>query len=292
MNPCHPPPNSDKENHAETIILCDSNGRYLQPSLPCPNTINSYIRCPTLTHVNGIPEKTKFTKPTCSIVHTGTNDIKHSSEVETLGKKTVDIVDNHCGHPNSQIIISSLLPRNDELHNKAEELNTLISSSLDSHKNVTHVKHSNIKSNRHLHDKKHLNQIGVKRFAQNLKRAYFRQESKPTDSPRRYHNKPYLPHFQLSIPNWKSPNSHPPSSASPFVPHFLLNQRLPPNINQQQRPPQDPAIYSNRLRPPTNQERNQIPKKLIQLIMDLNVTKGRTRNLTRRRGRHHTDNII
>ena len=113
------------------------------------------------------------------------------------------------------------------------------------------MKHSNIKSNRHLHDKKHLNQIGVKRFAQNLKRAYFRQEPKPTDSPRRYHNKPYLPHFQLSIPNWKSPNSHPPSSASPFVPHFPLNQRLPPNINQQQRPPQDPAIYSNRLRPPT-----------------------------------------
>ena len=133
MNPRHPPPpNSDKENHAETIILCDSNGRYLQPSLLCPNTKNSYIRCPTLTHVNGILEKTKFTKPTCSIVHTGTNDIKHSSEVETLAKKTVDIVDNiQTRHPNSQIIISSLLPRNDELHNKAEELNTLISSSLD-----------------------------------------------------------------------------------------------------------------------------------------------------------------
>ena len=38
-NPAIPPKN--RTNTAETIILCDSNGRYLKPKLLCPNTTTS-----------------------------------------------------------------------------------------------------------------------------------------------------------------------------------------------------------------------------------------------------------
>jgi hypothetical protein len=42
------PQNHHKPINAETIILCDSNGRYLKPELLCPNSSTHYTRCPTL----------------------------------------------------------------------------------------------------------------------------------------------------------------------------------------------------------------------------------------------------
>ena len=83
-NPAIPPKN--RTNTAETIILCDSNGRYLKPKLLCPNTTTSYIRCPTLTKARQIIQNTTFTDPNNFILHCGTNDIEHLQPEQNLDK--------------------------------------------------------------------------------------------------------------------------------------------------------------------------------------------------------------
>jgi hypothetical protein len=89
-NPAIPPKN--RTNTAETIILCDSNRRYLKPKLLCPNTTTSYICCPTLTKARQIIQNTTFTGPNNFILHCGTNDIEHLHPERNLDKAIEDIV--------------------------------------------------------------------------------------------------------------------------------------------------------------------------------------------------------
>ena len=56
---------------------------------------------------------------------------------------------------------------------KMTDIHEALEKAYAQHQNVTVVKHQWIKK-QDLRDKKHLNEIGVKRFAQNLKRAYFK----------------------------------------------------------------------------------------------------------------------
>ncbi|CAB4003558.1 Hypothetical predicted protein [Paramuricea clavata] len=120
-NPNLPSPSNTPENHAETIILCDSNGRYLIPSLLCPTSKTSYLRCPTLMKAKEILDKTCFSNPRTFIIHTGTNDL----DVELIRTK----------YPECRVILSSLLPRSDDLNNNAIDLNETLSKALLARKN-------------------------------------------------------------------------------------------------------------------------------------------------------------
>ena len=169
-------PNPDTKKHknsSETIILCDSNGRYLKPNLLCPGSSTSYIRCPTLERAKNIINNTKFDSPKTFIIHCGTNDIEHPETsndqvINTLNEITTTLKSKH---PDCKIILSSLLPRADSLDKRITELNQSLASNIKM-KEITIVKHENIlKTN--LKDKKHLNLKGVKMFAYNLKSAYF-----------------------------------------------------------------------------------------------------------------------
>lgn len=90
-------------------------------------------------------------------------------------------------YPTSRIIVSCLLPRSDDLNKRVTEINEIIQTTFGKNTNIKTVEHSNIATTKHLKDKKHLNNIGVKFFAQNLKRAFF---NKYTQSTNRYHAKP------------------------------------------------------------------------------------------------------
>jgi hypothetical protein len=168
-NPNLPSPSNKPINHAETIILCDSNGCYLIPSLLCPTSKTSYLRYPTLMQAKEILDKTCFSNPKTFIIHTGTNDLEQPSTIESLMKKPMDIVELiHTKCPKYCVILSSLLPRSDDLNNKAVDFNESLSKALSARKNTTFVRHQNIRAKDHLHDKKHLNKVGVKQLAQNL----------------------------------------------------------------------------------------------------------------------------
>ena len=139
-NPAIPPKN--RTNTAETIILCDSNGRYLKPKLLCPNTTTSYIRCPTLTKARQIIQNTTFTDPKNFILHCGTNDIEHLQPEQNPDKAIEDIV----GlvkekHPECRVIISGLLPRRDELNKNITSINNRIEKVLENKQNTSFIHH-------------------------------------------------------------------------------------------------------------------------------------------------------
>ena len=161
-------------NESETIIICDSNGRYLQPKLLCPDTKNSYIRCPTLSKAKTIIQNTTFTSPRTFIIHCGTNDLESTKSNEQVVNQTMEVITEvKKKFPETRILISSLLPRNDILDERSNIINKELEKIISSKPKVTFVKHDHITKSNHLKDKKHLNIRGVKLFARDLKAAYF-----------------------------------------------------------------------------------------------------------------------
>jgi hypothetical protein len=169
-----PATNTDHQKpiDAETIIICDSNGRYLKPKELCPDSTTKYIRSPTLyRQARQNIETFNFSNPKNFIIHCGTNDIEQPGKntiTETL--EIVDLVKQK--HPNCRILVSSLLSRKDELNNKVPAINEELKTRLSSKTKTTYIQHTNI-SNADLYDKKHLNERGVKKFAKSIKAAYF-----------------------------------------------------------------------------------------------------------------------
>ena len=174
-----------------------------------------------------ILDKTCFSNPKTLIIHTRTNDLEHPTPIESLMKNAIDIVELiNTKYPACRVILSSFLPRSHYL-NKAVDLNECLSKALFARKNTTFVRH-NIRAKDHVHDKKHLNKVGVEQFAQNLKWAYFNQET------------------HLNTANWRSRSphskSHSPSNYPkfshwpPFTSHVHPNPTMLPYIPQHHRP--------------------------------------------------------
>ena len=278
--------NTNEACNVETLILCDSNGRHLDLSLLCPNSKSKYIRCSTLSQAKSIITNASSTAPKSLIIHTGTNDLEHSDSKEDLIKCAVDTVElAQSKYPECHIILSSILPRKDKLDKKGIDMNNSLERLLSTKKNVTFIRHPNINATYHLKDKKHLNEIGVKRFAQNLKRAYFR---KSADTHRK---KPY---YTNSIQKIRPQNYFPPSLGQHFPPspgqHFppFYPQNNYPSANfpsanfHQQLAPQIKHPYNHHRQPPTHHHqparetrrtyttKEDIPIHLLKLIKDLN----------------------
>ena len=167
----------EKSFTTETIILCDSNGKKLDTKLLCPGSSCSYIKCPTMAKAIGIMEQYSFTNPKTFIIHCGTNDIEKVSNEEFCQKISTMLTTTQQKYPNSRIIISSLLPRSDNLLSKLPILNQRLEKICSPMAKVLLVKHDNLFASRNiLYDRKHLNDKGFRLFAKNLKGAFFGNE--------------------------------------------------------------------------------------------------------------------
>ena len=99
----------------------------------------------------------------------------------------------------------------------------MIKNTFKHNRNITVVEHNNIHHITHLKDRKHLNEVGVKLFARNLKRAYFNKHQSP--SRKNYTN-----------PNWQrytmppGPNN-PPQFSPQFPPSHPFNHPINNNNN-------------------------------------------------------------
>jgi hypothetical protein len=67
---------NNTRNEADTILICDSNGRHLNPSLLCPNSKISYTRCATLAQAKSIINSTTYTSPKSFIIHCDVLDVR------------------------------------------------------------------------------------------------------------------------------------------------------------------------------------------------------------------------
>ncbi|CAB4014084.1 Hypothetical predicted protein, partial [Paramuricea clavata] len=242
-----------KSIDAETIIICDSNGRYLKPKELCPDSTTKYIRSPTLSQARQKIESFNFSNPKNLIIHCGTNDIEQPGKntiTETL--EIVDLVKQK--HPNCRILVSSLLSRKDELNNKVPTINEELKTRLSSKTKTTYIQHTNI-SSADLHDKKHLNERGVKKFAKNIKAAYFNTTPKKKEMNKKYpprdiHNQNFPQHMRTQPFQFGRNNIYPPftpiiptPSSPPSYQHRINTQ----HINKGTGPPPPSFCQDNRI---------------------------------------------
>ena len=171
-----PDPTPQINKKASSVILCDSNGKYLRLNKLCPNRQVTYYRCPTITSGNEIISKLPPDSPEMILIHTGTNDLETTKTADLLASKISNLVNTTAKEfPSAKMIYSSLLPRRDVPFNEISKTNSLIEKVCSRITNVHLFEHSylNISQQNILHDQKHLNQDGVKLFAKNLKDAIY-----------------------------------------------------------------------------------------------------------------------
>ena len=107
-------------------------------------------------------------KPDHIILHTGTNDLRSEKTSRNIAKSIVDLA-MLLKSSGSSVIVSGIVPRFDNLNNKASEVNNRLALMCKDRK-VPFVSHSEtIDSNKHLNESKlHLNHNGIKVFAENF----------------------------------------------------------------------------------------------------------------------------
>jgi hypothetical protein len=172
------------------------------------------------------------------ILHCATNDLETAPSNESLVSNIINVVDmiSQKLPQNCKIIVSSLLPRLDKLHQNAGIVNQLIKDKLLKKANVHFVTHNNLfPSNTHLRDNKHLNRAGFLIFAKNLKSTFYhiRKPNRTLSNPMNEENQqthhfrpPYRP---LTPPNVLQPptesafqnTSQPPGFTSTFLPRRI-----------------------------------------------------------------------
>ena len=104
----------ERMDKANTIILCDSNGKYLRLNKLCPNQKVLYHRCHTVTRGNEIINNLPLNSPPeVILIHKGTNDLDRSNTAELTSKIGNLITDTAKKFPSTKIVYSTLLPRRD-----------------------------------------------------------------------------------------------------------------------------------------------------------------------------------
>ena len=107
-------------------------------------------------------------KPDHIILHAGTNDLRTEKTTSQIAKSIMDLTTSLKNNGNS-VIVSGIVPRFDNLNNKATEVNNRLVL-MCAERNIPFISHSeSIDSSKHLNESKlHLNFNGVKVFAENF----------------------------------------------------------------------------------------------------------------------------
>ena len=107
-------------------------------------------------------------KPDHIILHTGTNHLRSEKTSSNIAKSIIDLAMS-LKSSGSSVIVSGIVPRFDNLNNKASEMNNRLALMCKDRK-VPFVSHrETIDSSKHLNESKlHLNHNGIKVFAENF----------------------------------------------------------------------------------------------------------------------------
>ena len=117
-----------------------------------------------------------FDRPSTLVIHTGTNDIEHST-LESCFDNFQTLIDLSAQkYPATKIIISSLITRNDGYDTKRSQLNNKISQ-LRFYANVHFVNNENI-TQEMLYDRKHIKKRKIATLVANLKDCIFNRISR------------------------------------------------------------------------------------------------------------------
>ena len=145
-------------------------------------------------------------------------------------------------------------------NNKVPAINEELKTRLSSKIKTTYIQHTNI-SNADLYDKKHLNERGVKKFAKNIKAAYFNTTPKKKEMNKKYtpsdtHNQNFPQHMRTQPFQFGRNNIYPPFT--PIIPTPSINTQ---HINKGTGPPPPSFCQDNQTNP--------LPPQLVGLIRQL-----------------------
>ena len=121
------------------------------------NCMEHYVK-PTLAH-----------KPNIIVIHCGTNDLKKDVEPLSIATNIIRLIENanyQC--PETQFLISSLIPRNDRYNQKAIDVNNDLLR-MCNERNIGFIDHSNLDRRAHLNRSRiHPNRRGTKIIENNI----------------------------------------------------------------------------------------------------------------------------
>ena len=106
--------------------------------------------------------------PNHIILHVGTNELKSSKTASQISRSVIDLALSLKSEANA-VTISLIVPRKDNLNNKAQEVNSRLINMCGEH-DIAFIDHTDtIDTERHLNESKvHLNKSGTIEFAKNV----------------------------------------------------------------------------------------------------------------------------
>ena len=154
----------------------DSNGKFIGTNKFIYNGTVDKLFTPTIAAaIETITNKT-FDNPSTLVIHTGTNDIEHST-LDSCFENFQTLIDLTAQkYPATEIVISSLITRNDGYDSKRFQLNNKISW-IRSYANVHFVNNENI-TQEVLYDHKHIKRRKIIILVTNLKDCIYNRISR------------------------------------------------------------------------------------------------------------------
>ncbi|KAJ8383223.1 hypothetical protein SKAU_G00040010 [Synaphobranchus kaupii] len=188
-----------QHNEADVIILCDSNGKYLNESRLFPGRKVIKLRCPTTQTALELLSEQRLGHAKHVLIHTGTNDLstRRIDVAKALKQVAAKATQEY---PAAKVTISTLLPRTDVPQRIIHSINAEVSLGCALLPNVHLAHHRDIR-HYHLYDQVHLNKEGVKMFTRVLKDTALGRTSTSNYSDKRnpaIHRRPAPPHTALS----------------------------------------------------------------------------------------------
>lgn len=151
----------------EIVLLCDSNGKFLNMNRLFPTKRALKLWCPTTASAIELLDDQRLKDVSHIIIHTGTNDL--TSGRNDIGLALTKVVTKaKATAPSAKIIISSLLPRLDKSPQIIQKVNEDLQKQCAHVPQVHLVSHPDIQL-KHMYDHIHLNKAGVAILARALK---------------------------------------------------------------------------------------------------------------------------
>jgi len=218
----------NKERKTSLFFYCSTQTVNLLNQIFCFDVPIEHIRTYTIGNASEEIHKTTF-NPKTVLIHCGTNDLVRMNP-ESLIQETQKLIESTTRKfPDSRIIYSSILPRQDNLHPQVVKVNNTMEQYCEL-RTIKFLNNNHISQQYQYYDSKHLNNRGFKFFAKNLKSAIYGTNVKRQQSRKGLHQ-----------PSHFSPQPSPfPPQPSQFQPHADPKRTRPNTSHCRARGPPSP----------------------------------------------------
>lgn len=222
------PPHETEESDPEIVLLCDSNGKFINMRRLFPSSKAVKIKTPRTSSALENIQKIKAKNLKQLVIHTGTNDFMPSKDNSVVNKITEVVIQARKTFPKTQISVSTILPRLDIPTHRIADLNKEIHQACMSIENVHIIHHEDITSE-HLYDTVHLNKKGVSLLARNMKDTVLHRRRAPSVQKKNTNVPPQLKPLRTAAPpSVRRRSTGPKTSVAAYPPNYNNHRPIQP----------------------------------------------------------------